>query len=417
MAMAVALLLPPAVPRCRSAMMKSLVHCNGYAVIPCTAELRNSYTRVALSLRPCTSWKSWSSSSYGRQAACTLAFAQFFSDRRTVYSFTRKFRLSSSSSSCDAAAHRVASFELPSSQRGQAGLGSSSSSRREEESRGRRSVSSFGTETSSVFKPADSEAAGEGNDGEGSDTGGGGGGDGGGGGGEALGWITSALVFAFYAALLYYVAVLAPGQTPYRDQYFVEKLVGLRADDGFTMNTVLVCEFYIMGLWPLVYSSLLIPSGRSGKWAVPVWPFLILSFGIGAFALVPYFALWQPPPPLVAKGELQKWPLNLLENKLSSLGILLSGVGLIGAAAFAGNGAWTEILQYFRESKFIHTMSVDFLTLSSLAPFWVYNDMTTRKWLDKGFWLLPVSLFPFIGPALYLVLRPPLPLSIIKEEN
>lgn len=75
---------------------------------------------------------------------------------------------------------------------------------------------SFGTETSSVFKPADSEVAGEGNDGEGSDTGGGGGGDGGGGGGEALGWITSALVFAFYAALLYYVTVLAPGQTPVR---------------------------------------------------------------------------------------------------------------------------------------------------------------------------------------------------------
>jgi hypothetical protein len=42
-----------------------------------------------------------------------------------------------------------------------------------------------------------------------------------------------------------------------------------------------------------------------------------------------------------------------LENKLSSLGILLSGVGLIGVAAFAGNGAWTEILQYFRESKFV----------------------------------------------------------------
>ncbi len=158
--MAVALLLQPAVPRCRSTMMKSLVHCNGYAVVPCKAEPRNSYTPVALSLRPCSSWTSWSSSSYGRQAACTLAFAQFFSDRRTVSSFTRKFLLSSSS---DAVVHHVASFELPSSQRGQAGLGSSSSSsssssrRREEESRGRRSVRSFGTETSSVFKPADSE--------------------------------------------------------------------------------------------------------------------------------------------------------------------------------------------------------------------------------------------------------------------
>lgn len=252
--------------------------------------------------------------------------------------------------------------------------------------------------------------------------GGNGNGDGGnggnGGGGEALGWISSALVFAFYGALVYYAAVLAPAQTPYRDQYFIEKLVGLRSNDGFAINTILFCEFYIMGLWPVVYASLLLPSARNKKsGGVPVWPFLILSFGIGAFGLLPYFGLWQPPPPKVTRDELQKFPLNVLENKLVAYAALLSGIGLGVTAALAGADQWTEMLQYVRESKFIHVMSVDFLTLSSLAPFWVYNDMATRRWLEKGSWLLPLSVVPFFGPALYLVLRPPLPLSMVVEDS
>lgn len=167
----------------------------------------------------------------------------------------------------------------------------------------------------------------------------------------------------------------------------------------------------------MIYSSLLLPSGRSQKNTVPAWPFLVVSFGLGAFALVPYFGLWRPPPPTVSKEELKKFPLNLLENKLVSYGTLLSAVGLVVAAAISGDEAWTEFFQYIRESKFINVMSVDFLALSSLAPFWVYNDMSVRRWLDKGFWLLPVSLVPFIGPALYVALRPALPLSMIENEE
>ncbi|XP_024362437.1 uncharacterized protein [Physcomitrium patens] len=254
--------------------------------------------------------------------------------------------------------------------------------------------------------------------GNGSNGGGGSGGGGnGGGGGEALGWISSVLVFALYAVFVYYAAAVAPAQTPYRDQYFIEKLVGLRSDDGFVMNTILKCEFFIMGLWPIIYSSLLIPSAKNEKGGVPAWPFLIFSFAAGAFALVPYFGLWQPPPPKVTREELSKFPLNVLENKLVAYLVLLSGAGLLLTAAVAEADQWTEMYQYFRESKFIHVMSIDFLTLSSLAPFWVYNDMATRKWLDKGTALLPLSLVPFLGPALYLVFRPPLPLSMVEEES
>ncbi|KAK4846171.1 hypothetical protein QYF36_013970 [Acer negundo] len=190
-----------------------------------------------------------------------------------------------------------------------------------------------------------------------------------------------------------------------RDMYFLKKLLNLKGDDGFKMNEVLVSLWYIMGLWPLVYSMILLPTGRSSKSNIPVWPFLILSCFGGAYALLPYFVLWNPPPPPVEETELSRWPLNFLESKLTAGQLhciyqisLAAGLGLIVYAALAGGDVWQEFYQYFRESKFIHVTSIDFTLLSTFAPFWVYNDTTARKWYDKGSWLLPVSVVPLPGP-------------------
>jgi hypothetical protein len=48
----------------------------------------------------------------------------------------------------------------------------------------------------------------------------------------------------------------------YQDKYFLEKLLNLTGDDGFKMNEVVVALWYLMGLWPLLYSMLLLPTGR-----------------------------------------------------------------------------------------------------------------------------------------------------------
>ncbi|KAH0448065.1 hypothetical protein IEQ34_021865 [Dendrobium chrysotoxum] len=194
----------------------------------------------------------------------------------------------------------------------------------------------------------------------------------------------------------------------YRDVYFVQKLLYLKGDDGYQMNEVLVALWNIMGLWPVIYSMLLLPTGRSSSSKVPVWPFLLLSFFGGAYALIPYFVLWKPPPPAIEEDEIRKWPLNILESRITAWFVVAAGLGLVAYALLANGDVWTEFYQYFRESKFIHVMSLDFLLLSSFAPFWIYNDMTARRWLDKGLWLLPLSLVPLLGPALYVVLRPQL---------
>ena len=56
--------------------------------------------------------------------------------------------------------------------------------------------------------------------------------------------------------------------------------------------------------------------------------------------------------------------------------------------------------------SFVHTMSLDFLCLTTLAPFWMSNDAQLRGW-DKRDSLVPLlSCVPVLGPALYLLLRP-----------
>ncbi|CAA7407792.1 unnamed protein product [Spirodela intermedia] len=234
--------------------------------------------------------------------------------------------------------------------------------------------------------------------------------DGGSGDGEED-WTTSVLLFALWAALVYYVAQLAPDQTPSRDMYFLQKLLTLKGDDGFRMNQVLVALWYVMGLWPMVYSMLLLPTGRSSRSRVPVWPFLLVSFFVGAYGLIPYFVLWKPPTPPVEEEETRRWPLNFLESKITAAIVTASGLGLITYAGLASGEDWKEFFQYFRESKFVHVTSLDFSLLSAFSAFWVFNDMTERKWFDRGSWLLPVTLIPFVGPALYLLLRPPLPVA------
>ena len=59
---------------------------------------------------------------------------------------------------------------------------------------------------------------------------------------------------------------------------------------------------------------------------------------------------------------------------------------------------------------FTFPISVDFFSLFSR--------------LDRGSWLLPLTLIPFVGPAIYLLVRPPIPTasssvpsSIADEED
>ncbi|PRW58694.1 hypothetical protein C2E21_3280 [Chlorella sorokiniana] len=235
---------------------------------------------------------------------------------------------------------------------------------------------------------------------------------GGGSGPDGGSLLASLGLWGLWAGLAGYAFLVAPNQTPLRDAYFLEKLVGLGVDDGVTLNAIVTNLFLVMGVWPLIYTSLLIPSGKSDN-GVPAWPFVTLSYGIGAFGLLPFMALWQPPrqPPKVPAdaADLQGWQ-NLMQKGMESPVVavlcLAGATWCVAQAALAGPQQWNAYFRLLEESRFINVMTCDFLCLCALAPFWMANDAQLRNW-DKRDSLLPIlSVLPLFGPAIYLCLRP-----------
>lgn len=101
-------------------------------------------------------------------------------------------------------------------------------------------------------------------------------------------------IFAFWGLFVFYATKLAPNQAVVTDKTLLEAALngGVNAD-GETINRVFYSLFIVMGLWPVMYASLLLPTGKSAN-KVPAWPFVSLSMFLGAGALLPYFALWSP---------------------------------------------------------------------------------------------------------------------------
>lgn len=87
--------------------------------------------------------------------------------------------------------------------------------------------------------------------------------------GLALGWL----------GFVGYAVGLAPPDQPDTGVLIMQLSTGAWAD----INPAIVALFNLMGLWPLAYACLALVDGREQK--VPAWPFVVGSFGLGAFAL------------------------------------------------------------------------------------------------------------------------------------
>ncbi|KAI8473704.1 MAG: hypothetical protein J3K34DRAFT_457213 [Monoraphidium minutum] len=240
---------------------------------------------------------------------------------------------------------------------------------------------------------------------------GGSGAGGAGDGGFDSGNLISAALLALWAGLLGYVFVLAPNQTPTIDAFVVQKLVGLKQEDPFVVNSVFAALFNAMGLYPLIYAALLIPAARSSK--LPAWPFVATSVFMGAYALIPYMALWSPkdppeqlPPP---KEELEGVGRLFMKGAETAVlpALLVAGAGFyVSQMATAGGDNWRAFLQLFDQSRLVHATTIDFMLCTLLAPFWMSNDAEGRNWEQRGTLLPVLSVLPLVGPALYLLLRP-----------
>ncbi|WIA28357.1 hypothetical protein OEZ86_010904 [Tetradesmus obliquus] len=224
-------------------------------------------------------------------------------------------------------------------------------------------------------------------------------------------WAFNAGLLALWAGLMGYVFFLAPNQTPTIDSFVVQKLVGLKAEDPFVVNEVFTSVWNFMGLYPLLYAAMLIPGARSNK--LPAWPFVCASVFLGAYALIPYMALWEPkspqqqlPPPEEELGGGSKFFMRAAETPWLGAALAAGSAYWLYNAVTAGGDAWLGYLQFFDESRLCHATSVDFMLCTLLMPFWMSNDAQGRNWDKRGSLVPLLSLLPLLGPSLYLVLRP-----------
>lgn len=189
-----------------------------------------------------------------------------------------------------------------------------------------------------------------------------------------------------------YAFLLAPPSQPNT----VELIKNLSTGQWEGINPVIISLFNIMGIWPLIYSCLLFFDGRGQK--VPAWLFSILSFGIGAFAILPYLGLRKPYPEFSGKKHLL---LKILDSRI--IGIFLTvGTSLLLIYGLQ-NGDWKNFIQQWQSSRFIHVMSLDFCLLCLLFPTLLGDDMS-RRGMKKFPWYW-VALVPLLGPLIYLCVR------------
>ncbi|MDM9582509.1 MULTISPECIES: DUF2834 domain-containing protein [unclassified Nostoc] len=194
-----------------------------------------------------------------------------------------------------------------------------------------------------------------------------------------------------------YAFFLAPPDKPGT----LELIKNLSIGQWQGVNPLVIALFNLMGIWPLIYSAVVFIDGRGQK--IPAWLFVTASFGVGAFALLPYLALREPNNQFLGQKNIL---LKLLDSRVT--GFVLTVGTVILVAYGLREGDWRSFVQEWQTNRFIHVMSIDFCLLSLLFPTLLGDDMARRGWKNPQFFWL-IALTPLFGPLVYLSVRPSLP--------
>ncbi|MBZ8180470.1 DUF2834 domain-containing protein [Oscillatoria salina] len=197
-----------------------------------------------------------------------------------------------------------------------------------------------------------------------------------------------------WAGFLGYAFFLAPPNQP--DTFELIKNMSLGNLAG--INPAIVALFYLMGVFPAIYACLLLIDGRGQK--ISAWLFVLLSFGVGAFAILPYLALREINPEFPGNKD---WLIKLQDSRWYGIFLAIATISLLAFGILKGD--WTDFVQQWQTSRFIHIMSLDFCLLCLLFPALVGDDIQRRE-TENSLLLRIVAIVPLLGAVAYLCLRP-----------
>ena len=209
------------------------------------------------------------------------------------------------------------------------------------------------------------------------------------------------ILMGMWLGFIAYAIFLAPADNPET----LDLIFNLSSGKWSGINAYVICLFNIMGVLPFIYASFLIVDGRNQK--IMATPFVLGSFFLGAFILLPYLAFRETNTQFTGEKTLI---IKILDSRLFSIIITVICLSLI-VIAFS-KGDWQNFIYQWQNSKFINVMSLDFCVLSLLFPVIVNDDMAKRGMGNKSvFWL--ISLTPLIGTLFYTCFRP----SLNADQN
>jgi len=206
------------------------------------------------------------------------------------------------------------------------------------------------------------------------------------------------LLWLLWVGFIIYLLLLAP---PFDWEFTKSLMVQLLTMQWNAINPVIFALFALIGVWILIYSSLLFFDGRMQP--IPFYPFAILSLGTGVIGLIPYLALRESNTEFTGTKDL--W-LTLLDSRSTGIVLTLFTLGLFIYALVAGD--WGGFWLLFRGDRFVNGMSLAFCLFCLLFPLVLGDDMTRRGYLRDSqlFWL--IALVPLFGPLIYLSWRSPM---------
>ncbi len=159
--------------------------------------------------------------------------------------------------------------------------------------------------------------------------------------------------------------------------------------------------FFSLGLFPIIIACVLLIDRIGQK--IPVLPFIIGSFLLGGFSILPYLILREPNPKIYPKrvGVLLKFS----ESKITAIILTFIAIALIifGLSMGDFNNYW----QSFNTFALVNVMSIDFVVLSLIFFYIIKDDMMRRNWNNVPIQIIAL-IIPLIGPCIYLLLRPKL---------
>lgn len=176
-----------------------------------------------------------------------------------------------------------------------------------------------------------------------------------------------------------------------------ELILKLSTGELAGINPIIIAIFYIMGIFPVIYAAFILFDSNQ---KISPYPFSAVSFGLGAFALLPYLALRQTD---ITGNKSKNWLLKILDSPLTAIAASVAFITLMIWGLTQGD--WSDYVAQWQTSQFIHVMSIDFCLLSLLFPAILGDDMQRRG--VKG-WLKAIAFIPLFGALIYWCLRPQL---------